>query len=90
MNLQDVQDALHRRPFTPFRVFIFDGATYDVRHPELCVPGRRSVFIGITEAPEPVFDRFAIVDLILITRLEPLEASINPGGNGQGNPPGNT
>ena len=88
MNLQDMQDALHRRPFAPFRVFISDGATYNVRHPELCVPGCRSVFIGITESPEPVYDRYAIVDLIHITRLEPLETPTNTPGNGQGNVPG--
>src|SRR6516164_7494564 len=74
MNLQDMQDAIQRRPFGPFRLFISDGATYDVRHPELCVPGRREVFIGLTESTEPVYDRFAIVDLIHITRLEPLDS----------------
>jgi hypothetical protein len=87
MQLPDLQDALRRRPFVPFRLFISDGATYDVHHPELCVPGRRSLFIGLTEAEpsEPVFDRYAIVDLVHVTRLEPLAGAALP-GNGQPGP----
>lgn len=75
MTLQDLQAALHRQPFTPFRLFVSDGATYDIRHSELCVPGRRSVFIGIDESQsdELAYDRYAIVDLTHVTRLEPLE-----------------
>ena len=75
MHLQDLRDALHQQPFTPFRLFISGGVTFDVRHPELCVPGIRSAFIGFP-APaqsEPAFDRYTIVDLRHIIRLEPLE-----------------
>jgi DNA-binding XRE family transcriptional regulator len=50
MHLKDLQDALRKRPFTPLRLFLTDGATFDVFQPELCVPGRRSVFIGILRA----------------------------------------
>jgi hypothetical protein len=84
MRLEEIQDVLRREPFTPFRVFVSDGATYDVRHPELCVPGRRCLFIGMPAAgtTEPVFDRHAIVDLAHVTRLEPLAASA-VSGNGE-------
>ena len=81
MNLRELQDILHRRPFVPFHVFVSDGAVYDVRHPELCVPGRSSVFIGrpAQDAADesPVYDRFAIVDLDHITRLEPIDTAAN-------------
>jgi hypothetical protein len=75
MILQDLQAVLRRQPFTPFRLFVSDGAVYDIRHSVLCVPGRRSVFIGIeeSESNELVYDRYAIVDLTHVTRLEPLE-----------------
>ncbi len=84
MSLQDLQTALRRRPFEPFRLYVSDGATYDIRHQELCVPGTRSLFIGIKESAtdELAYDRYAIVDLIHVTRLEPLEKS-TVGGNGQ-------
>ena len=77
MTLQDFQAALRHRPFEPFRLFVSDGAAYDVRHQELCLPGRRSVFIGIRESEtnEMVYDQYAIVDLAHITRLEPLEGA---------------
>ncbi len=83
MHLQEIRNILALRPFRPFRLFVSDGAVYDVRHPELCVPGTRSVFIGTPAVgqPDPVFDRFVLVDWLHITRLEPLEV-LTP-GNGQ-------
>ncbi|MFN4258089.1 MAG: hypothetical protein ACK4RK_02250 [Gemmataceae bacterium] len=81
MHLEDLRDALRRRPFVPFRLCISDGATCDVQHPELCVPGRRSVFSGLTETAEPIYDHYAIVDLVQVTRYEPLSAAAP--GNGQ-------
>ncbi len=47
------------------------------------MPGRRSVFIGLAESQtdELVYDRYAIVDLARITRLEPLERAGVNGGN---------
>jgi hypothetical protein len=86
MHLQDLRAALGRRPFVPFRLFITEGATYDVAHPELCVPGRRSVFVGLTETAEPVFDRYALVDLVHITRLEPLGPAVAAGDGTPGRP----
>lgn len=75
MTLQDFQTTLRRRPFEPFRLFVSDGGVYDVRHQELCVPGRNSVFIGIKESDtkELAYDEYAIVDLAHITRVEPLK-----------------
>ena len=75
MTLQDLREALHKAPFTPFRLFISGGATFDIRHPELCVPGLRSAFIGFPAAgqAELAYDRWTIVDLGHIIRLEPLE-----------------
>lgn len=80
MRLEEIQEALRRRPFAPFRVFVSDGATYDIRHQELCVPGRRSIFIGMPSAgdDEAVFDRYAIVDLAHVTRIEPAERPAIP------------
>jgi hypothetical protein len=85
MRWEEVHDALRRRPFTPLRLFISDGSAYDIRHPELCVPGHRSVFVGFPgpESAEPVYDRYAIVDLAHVTRLEPLPLPTPGTGNGE-------
>jgi hypothetical protein len=84
MRWEEVRDALRRTPFSSFRLFVSDGSAYDVRHPELCVPGRRSLFIGFPgpEPAEPVFDRYAIVDLAHVTRLEPLDATAGATSDG--------
>ena len=75
MHLRELSDALHQQPFRPLRLYVSGGATFDIHHPELCVPGLRAVFIGFP-APgesEAAFDRYTIVDLRHIMRLEPLE-----------------
>jgi hypothetical protein len=84
MALDDLLEALRRRPFVPFRLTLTEGSTYEVRHPELCMPGRRSVVIGIP-APdrELVYDRYVVADLFHVVKLEPLDAAPSP--NGQSN-----
>jgi hypothetical protein len=82
MRLQELKDAVGQQPFRPFRVFLTDGATYDVRHPELCMLGHGSAIIGLPAAgePEPLFDRHVIVDLSHIFRMEPLATTV-PGNS---------
>src|SRR5437660_992330 len=84
VNLESLQDALRQQPFRPFRLFVSDGATYDVPHPDLCMAGPRIAIIGIPPpgTAAPVLDRFAVVDLVHVTRLEPLD-SAKATGNGQ-------
>ena len=42
MTMNDLLEALRMVPFRPFRVFVTDGGTYDVRHPDLCMIGPES------------------------------------------------
>jgi hypothetical protein len=79
-------NALHRRPFVPFRVTLTVGSTYDVRHPELCMVGRRSAVIGLitTDTPDHLFERSMTIDLLHIVKLEPLETAATPPANGAG------
>ena len=84
MHLQDLREALHKAPFTPFLLFISGGATFDVRHPELCVPGIHSAFIGFPAQgqSELAYDRWTIVDHSHIIRLEPLDQPATQARNG--------
>jgi len=86
MSLEDLLRALRRCPFQPFRVSVTDGSSYEVRHPELCMAGARSVIIGFPSStyPDQVYERFVEIDLQQMTRLEPLPPS--NGGNGQSGP----
>jgi hypothetical protein len=77
MTLQDLQSALHQRPFKPFRLYVSGGETFDVLHPELCVPGYTSVFLGFPspqDADSPVYAHYTIIDLAHVIRHEPLDA----------------
>jgi hypothetical protein len=72
---EDLLDSLRQRPFQPFRMVVSSGSSLEIRHPELCVPGRRSVFVGLVTPgqAEPLWDRHAIVDLAHVTHLEPID-----------------
>jgi hypothetical protein len=72
---EDLERHLNARPFVPFRIKLTTGETYDVRHPELVMVGRRSVIVGITHDPIPRYERAVTVALVHIVRLEPLEAA---------------
>jgi hypothetical protein len=72
---EELATALRRQPFVPFRITLTEGSTYDIRHPELCMAGRRSAVLGIVapDDPERLFERSVTVDLLHIVRLEWIE-----------------
>jgi hypothetical protein len=73
---KDLYDIVRARPFRPFRIFLNDGGTYDVRHPEWCMVGIDSALVGLAEneSDSPFYQRLAILDLFSISRVEPLPA----------------
>ena len=54
IRIDDVYERINKRPFEPFRVCLTDGRTYDITHPELCLPGRTTVHLAV---PDPKFRR---------------------------------
>ena len=79
MTQEDLQDAVRRRPF---EVVLTDGETYDIRHPELLMVGRRAAIIGIANDPEATaFERSIKVDLLHIVGLKDLRVQ-PPSANG--------
>ncbi|HLN29541.1 MAG TPA: hypothetical protein VK395_17465 [Gemmataceae bacterium] len=85
MSHEDLLGFIRKRPFEPFRLFIADGCVYEVRHPELLMIGKRSVAVGLTADPDQtVYDRLATVDLLHVTRVEPLESSSAKGDGAAG------
>jgi hypothetical protein len=72
MRPDDILVLLKQQPFAPFRVHLADGASHEVRHPELCCVGRSTVLIGTPAFgySGPVFERYDTVALNHITRLE--------------------
>lgn len=77
---EDIRDYLDRKPFEPFRLFVSDGATFDVRHPEMCLLSRATMYVGRPAPNTPgVADGVTQVALVHVTRIESL--------NGSGSPP---
>ena len=73
-----------QRPFTPFRMVVSEGATYDVRHPDQVIVTRDTAVIGIPgDQEQDLHETFVLVDLLHVVRLEPLETA-QPNGNAQG------
>jgi hypothetical protein len=84
MTPEDLNNLLHARPFQPFRLRMTDGESYEVRHPDaLRIAGRSAVvFVRAIEGPLPfVYDRFDLVSLLHIVRVELLQPATQ-GTNG--------
>ena len=80
MRRDELVEALTPGSFRPFRSFLSDGGTFDIRHPVMLMVTRHSAIIGIMEkqgngnASEGYADieRTARVDLLHVTRIEEL------------------
>lgn len=78
MRPNDILTHLRKEPFRPVRIFISDGTSYDVGHPEMMMVGRTEVVIGLPSNGDDVFDRFAYCDPVHITRIEPIDEKRGP------------
>ena len=73
MRANEIRTHLRQRPFEPIRIFLSDGAFYDVRHPEMAAVSRTVVAIGLEPTDDGLPDRFAYCDPVHITRIEPID-----------------
>jgi len=78
MRPTDIIAHVRKQPFRPVRVFISDGSSYDVRHPEMMMVGRTEVVMGLLSDGDDVYDRFAYCDPVHVTRIEPIPAKRSP------------
>ena len=72
MNPETLRDQLRKQPFQAFRVYLSDGAHYDIRHPENMMVSRREVAIGLDPEDGELPDRLAICDPLHIVRVKPI------------------
>ena len=63
-----------RRPFQPYRVVCTDGTVYEIRHPEMAVPTRSEVVVGLREMEgDDIPSTF--VSYFHVIRIEPLTST---------------
>ena len=75
MGPRDLESELRKEPFQPFRIVTTAGQTYEIseRDRPLILVGKRSVIIGLrVPDTDPFFDRYEVVSLLHIVRLEPI------------------
>jgi hypothetical protein len=75
MRVQELREVLRQQPFQPFRLVTTDGASFEVRRPDLCMFGvHGTMLVGIPPAGmnEPMYERHVTIDLSHIVRLEQL------------------
>ena len=75
MRAEEIRDHLRREPFRPFRVYVSNGMSYDVRHPELMAVSRREVVIALDVGEDDLPERFAYCDPVHVTNIEPLDGA---------------
>ena len=59
MTPETLQGHLRRQPFQPFRMFLSDGSTHDVRHPEMALLTRREVVLALPQNRKSFPERLA-------------------------------
>ncbi len=73
MRPTQVRDHLKTRPFRPIRVYVSDGSSYEIRHPEMAYVTVSQVLIALEMSEDNLPDRVVFCDPVHITRIEPID-----------------
>jgi hypothetical protein len=78
--INDLRTLLNTQPFVPFRLHLSDGSSVDVRSKEVVLLARYHAVIGLLDpdATDTVFDRWAVIWYMHVTRVEMLRAGSPP------------
>jgi hypothetical protein len=77
MALDQIIALLRRCPFVPIRLHLSYGRSFTIQHPELVMPGRMFLYIGIPALDQPptVADHVEFIALIHIVSAEEVSAA---------------
>ncbi|HPM22892.1 MAG TPA: hypothetical protein PLP66_03235 [Phycisphaerae bacterium] len=76
MDPNEILTLVRKRPFEPFAIRLHDGRSIEVRHPEVIVVGKRSVFVGLYHnGAEGLVDDWVLISPVAIASLHPLNAA---------------
>ena len=78
MRPDEIRAHLRKQPFRPIRIYVSDGASYDLRHPESALVTRTEVVIALDPGGDDIPQRCAYCDPIHITRIESIDGDTPP------------
>ena len=82
--MTEVANRVRTAQFVPMRLVTSSGESYEIRHPDNIMVGRREVIIGIGRPDEPRFyERITRVSMLHITAIEDLPTDSAQSPNGQ-------
>jgi len=71
MRPDELAVLLQRRPFVPIRLYMSDGTTYGIRHPETYILVRSYIAVAVKARPQDlVSERIMFCSLVHIVRAE--------------------
>jgi len=74
---EDVDAHVRKRPFRPFRMFLSDGSSHEVRHPELIIVARREIILASKSRRGRLPERYVFVDPLHVTHLARMDGKRN-------------
>ena len=80
MEPQAIFRAIQRQPFRPFRLYLLEKTTFEVRHPEVLIVD--GINLELYNPAHTELEPSAIIDLMLVSRMEPIVPPVSPLVNG--------
>ncbi len=79
---ESLRAELHRQPFVPLRMYLTDGKTYEIRHPELAMITAREVYVGREETSpgSGIAKECDLVSVLHVARVEQVPLSPSAAG----------
>lgn len=82
MRAEEMIQMLRRRPFSPIRVRLTDGRTYDIYHPDQVIVLKQSLDIGVASDPATgIAERVDRCSLLHVVRVEEIPTSATSTGS---------
>jgi len=88
MRADELIALIRNRPFSPLRIHITGGDSYDVHHPDQIIVLRGRVDIGVGADPESgAVEKVDHISLVHVVRVEELLMPPSDAAGGNGEPP---
>ena len=75
MRPDQIRAHLRKQPFRPIRLYVSDGSSYEVHHPELALVTRAEVVIALDPGDDEIPEQSVYCNPVHITRIEPLNGT---------------